>query len=389
MVVLHTFFKVIKKNLSSISIYFIIFAAIAILITGSSQENDVTKYTEQQLSVCIFNEDTGMLGDSISSYLGSIHTLVELENNKNTLQDALFYQNVDYILFIPTDFTDRLKAGDTTDLLETVKHPNGTAGSFVDTQLETFLNKLYIYLESGFDEASAVTHTNQDLSTTTPVIVEDFNTTSIWEKEAIYYFFQYLPYIFLCIIIMGVAPILSIFQEKELNARNTCSALTLRSKNFQLALGCILYCLLCYGIFILLAAILYPDKLFTLNGILCMVNAFATLLFSMSVAFLTGMILIKGNSSNVVSMISNTLGLSFSFLGGVFVPLAVMDESVLKVSKFIPFYWYSKANDILSVTNEPTSQLSELGTCFAIQFGFAIAIFAITLFLLRVQMERD
>lgn len=384
MIIFHTFFKIIKKNIFSISIYFIIFAILTILFTGSNQDNAIQNFTETELSISVINEDTGSLGKTVKSYLNSIHHLVDLPNDKDILQDSLFYRNVDYILFIPYDFTDKMKEKDYKYILENVKLPDGSAGYFADAQLEQFLNTLSLYLESGYDEESASAHAISDMKKSVTVTLKELDKKNIWDKDGIYYYFQFLPYIFLSILVTGIGPILSVFQQEGLNKRNLCSSLSFRSKNFQLTLGSTIFAFACYLLFFILAVIMYSKALFTLNGLLCLINAFFALLFGMSIAFLSGMF---ARNPQIFNMISNTLGLSLSFLGGIFVPLSIMDENILKISQFLPTYWYSKANDLLSVSTDLKEVMPELIKSFGIQFGFALAIFAVTLFLVKIKKE--
>lgn len=384
MIIFHTFFKIIKKNIFSISIYFIIFAVLTILFTGSNQDNAIQNFTETELSISVINEDTGSLGKAVKSYLNSIHHLVDLPNDKDTLQDALFYRNVDYILFIPSDFTEKIKEKDYKYVLENVKLPDGSAGYFADAQLEQFLNTLSLYLESGYDEEAASAHAISDMKKSVTVTLKELDTKNIWDKDGIYYYFQFLPYIFLSILVTGIGPILSVFQQEGLNKRNLCSSLSFRSKNFQLTLGSTIFAFICYLLFFILAVIMYSKALFTLNGLLCLINAFFALLFGMSIAFLSGMFV---KTPQIFNMVSNTLGLSLSFLGGIFVPLSIMDENILKISQFLPTYWYTKANDLLSVSTDLKEVMPELIKSFGIQFGFALAIFAVTLFLVKIKKE--
>ena len=47
-------------------------------------------------------------------------------------------------------------------------------------------------------------------------------------------------------------------------------------------------------------------------------------------------------------MIANLVGLGCSFLCGVFVPLELMGEGVIRVAHFLPPYWYDRAGDSLA-----------------------------------------
>ena len=68
----------------------------------------------------------------------------------------------------------------------------------------------------------------------------------------------------------------------------------------------------------------------------------------MTVSFAITMLITNFSpGSNALSMLSNILGLTLGFMGGIFVPLWIMDEKVLVFSKFLPTYWYTKGNNML------------------------------------------
>jgi ABC-2 type transport system permease protein len=81
-------------------------------------------------------------------------------------------------------------------------------------------------------------------------------------------------------------------------------------------------------------------------------------------------------SENVVSMITQCVGLGMCFLCGVFVPQSMLSEGVLKAARFLPAYWYEKANDILSGAQSGT--MDDVWMSILIEVGFLVAIALIT-----------
>ena len=82
----------------------------------------------------------------------------------------------------------------------------------------------------------------------------------------------------------------------------------------------------------------------------------------------------------------NAIALGLSFLGGVFVPQMVMSKAVLAVAKFLPSYWYIKANDAIGLLGVPSAEkLAPIYQALYIQIGFAVAIFSASLLFLREQ----
>jgi len=90
-------------------------------------------------------------------------------------------------------------------------------------------------------------------------------------------------------------------------------------------------------------------------------------------------------STSILSMISNVLGLGLSFLGGIFVPLEFMSTGVVAFAKFLPTYWYVKANQNIDVYTGAPKQLSTLLSYIGIEFIFSLAIFSAALAASKVR----
>lgn len=397
MQVYRAFLKILKKNLPAVSIYFFIFMGLTIAFSAGGKENDETQFEQEKLSVCVMNEDKGVLGNDLKEYIGSIHNLKKLKDDKETLQDALYNREVDYIIYIPEDFTERVLQGETTEILRTIKVPGGVAGVFVDTQIEQYLSTLQIYLKADFEEEDAASQAKKDLGIETTVkmlqgekliISEPDIKSSEGEKitnvEPASFYFRYLPYIFICITIMGLGPILLAFQKKEIYDRNNCSAMSLKSRNIQLILGCASFVIVCLILFMILATVMYPAYVFSTKGVLSFINAAVFILVALALTFVFSQF---AKNSNILNMGSNTIGLGFSFLGGVFVPLEIMGDKVLQISRFTPTYWYVVANDKIQEIESLSNLPKIVYTSFGLQMIFAIAFLSIGLIITKRKQD--
>ena len=74
-------------------------------------------------------------------------------------------------------------------------------------------------------------------------------------------------------------------------------------------------------------------------------------------------------------MASTVVSLSFSFLGGVFVPMEIFGDTMMKIAKCVPSYWY------MTVNNEIFKGVisDEMYIGMGIQLLFALAFFAVSL----------
>ena len=149
-----------------------------------------------------------------------------------TLQDALYYQEVDYILTIPEGFEEQLTASDAKDFLQISMRKDSSNGYFVDQQVNEYLSSVRLFMAGGFSLSEAVTKSAEALSEgndTSILNIEEDNVKGT--QIGLTYFFQYLPYVLINMLLLGMTPILITFNQKDLGARISCSSLSLKSKN--------------------------------------------------------------------------------------------------------------------------------------------------------------
>ena len=70
-------------------------------------------------------------------------------------------------------------------------------------------------------------------------------------------------------------------------------------------------------------------------------------------------------------MVANVAGLGMAFLGGVFVPLSMLGDGVIKIAHLIPAYWYIRAAEW--VDSDLGSSKIELFEFYGVQLLFAAA----------------
>ena len=379
MQVFKTFLKIAKKRFPSVLLYYIIFTVIVIALSKIGASDHETSFTATKADICIMDEDDSTASHALSDYLFSIHNPVTLKYKETkTMHDAHYYQEVDYILTIPEGFEEQLTASDAKDFLQISMRKDSSNGYFVDQQVNEYLSSVRLFMAGGFSLSEAVTKSAEALSEgndTSILNIEEDNVKGT--QIGLTYFFQYLPYVLINMLLLGMTPILITFNQKDLGARISCSSLSLKSKNTQITLGCIVFCLFVWLLFILTALFIYgADSLFSVNGLRSLLNSIMVLLFSVALSLLISTFSLKAQS---LSMIANVVSLGLSFLSGIFVPQYLLGKGVLAIAHFLPTYWYVRINSMLGGMSDEILTTGKYWRFIGIQFGFFVAVFCIYL----------
>lgn len=385
MQVFSAFFKIARKRITAISIYFIIYAVITLIFSFTASDEINSKFQSKSLTISIMDEDHSSASAAVTEYLSSLHEISQLPADEETISDQLYYRTLDYVLIIPTGFEEKLLAQERKDLFQNIKIPGSANGYFVDQQVSEYTNTLQLYLAGGYSLDDAVAKTNTSIDELTPVSSVSFHDAKNNISSRVFYLYQYLPYIFIAMFFTGLAPILVIFNKETLHARMCCSAFPLVKRNFFLSVASIIYSLIAWILFIVLGLVVYGKDMFSQASLLCMGNSFVFLLVAVALALLISFF---APDDNVVNMLANIVGLSMSFLCGVFVPQYMLSDGVLSVGKFLPAYWYIKANNMLAGFSSDPFSMDTYYQCIGIQLLFAAAIFAIALSFSKLKSKR-
>lgn len=363
------FFKLVKSRLGAIALYFIIFAVLTILLSSSSS-NEQAYFKESELPVTIIDRDNSSLSKALTAHIDNYQELVDVADNKEAWIDALFIRDTSYILIIPKGFEESTLAGN-TDLLSNYKLPGSTAGIYIDMQVDEYLKTLTTLVSLGKTLDEAIESASDTFSVSGEVTLTGIAKADIDTKPAHYYFFQYLPYIFICMVINGLGPVLMTFRKTELKKRIDCSATPLTSRNLKLIVASIAFSLILWCLFMLLGITQYSDIIATKDYLLLTVNSFIFMILTLTMTYLT-IHFVK--NENVLNMVSNIFGLGSSFLCGIFVPQELLGEGVLFVGQFLPPYWYLDA-----MNNITDGNMNGYVVDMLILLGYTLAFLAIAL----------
>ncbi len=367
------FFKVIRRNLTSILIYIAVFLILAVASTFFGNPQRMVNFEGTKSPIVIINEDSASpFTRGLADYLSENARIVTIKTDKQSLQDALFFREVEYILRIPNGFAEGFLAGDTDALLEKTTVPDSFASVQLDFMVTRYLNLAATYTKALPDvtQPELVQDIRKDLSQGAEI------TLTVPEAAAAdsnaYNYFIYLAYSLMAVMVLGVTTIMMVFNKLDLKRRNLASPMKSLSLNLQLVLGNVVYSLIVWGVLGVVAYLLFPQAMNISNAPLLLANALVYTLVCLSISFFIGNLI---KSRGAQQAVANVLSLGLCFISGVFVPQELLGKTVMSLASFTPTYWYVK--NIINLKS--ASGLLPVTYGILIQLGFAVAFLILSL----------
>ena len=380
MQVFKAFFKVLKNKLPGSLPYLIVFIVImSFMVTGS---NETTVFSESKLDVVVFDKDGTKESKALTDYIATKHNIVSMDENKDKLMDALYYGSIDYAFIIKKGYGENISVGKTDDLFDDYQLHDSFESALMNQFLNKYVSSIHTNMAVGksYDEAAA--DTEKSLDDGTDVTVESFNNDKNTDySETFSLFFRYFPYIIICVLINSLCPTLITLRKKNLKNRTICSPIKTSSFTTQLFLSSLIYVAVLWLVYFV-AGMILNGGVYTGMAWLAVLNS---LVFSIMATMLTLLVSNIVTNEQTISIITQIISLGMSFICGVFVPLDMLGEGVLKVAKFLPAYWYEKANNMLCGVTP--YNFNEYLTCLLVQVGFLVAFFAVALMVGRMSLS--
>ena len=370
-----TFLKIVVKMLPIIAVYMLIFCLLTIF---RSFEKSQTDFSDIRLAISIVNKDNSPSSKILEEHLRSANDVVELKSyDDEFVQDSLYYFSTQAVITINEDFEQKLADGDIDGLVESRRLPSTYVAQFSDAQISRFLKTAALYTASGVTPEEACRKAAESDNERTEVTV--LGSTSESVDSGLANFFGYYGFGAIYIIFSALIPVMTKFFDSDIRRRIDSSPISVFKKTLSLSVGGLTVISVIWLTFILLAQLRYGD-VFSPEGLKCLANSLIYSLVAASLAlFFSALFKSRDTDKNALSGITNVVGLGLSFVCGVFVPQDLLGSGVLSAARFLPTYWYVKANNnIFGICGEVSDQ-SKLFGCFGIQLLFAAAFFALYL----------
>lgn len=390
MQVFKTYFRILKKYKGTVILYFVIFLSVAVVMATQlqqSSESEKQEFSSEALHLAVVDRDQQTLGKAIKEYFKEKHEFIDVEDDEDIIFNELYWRKLDYVLVIPKGFEKSIADGESLDMdLECMEVPGAYANSYFETELSQYMGRLEGLVGCGYSIREAEEELDSLKGEKTKVeLPSNINEN---KSDITTLFFQYIPYMFISLGIVGVGMVLLLFNKQEVKERMECSSTPLKVRIMGLAGGIFGYGLIMLLVILAVAGVLTKGEVFSdIRTPYFMLNILAILLLGLSLGFFVGTV---AKNNDAVNGIVNIASLGLCFMGGVFVPLEFFGEGVLQVAKFIPTYWYVVTNEAIGGMTKMTSSMAkEMIPQIGVEIGYAFVIFAITVVIISSKRRRS
>lgn len=340
MIVFSTFWKIVKKYKGTILLYTVMLIMFGGINLTSNSTNDM--FTPTKPNIFIVNKDSNMgLTKNLINYLKKNTNVVSLEDDEENINDALFYRDISYVIYIPKNYSKDVL--DKKDVTIDIKSSKDYTSSLTEMMLDKYLNVQSNLVNITNNQDELVNMINNTLDVNSEVVVSSKLDNSYLNRVSRY--FNFGSYSLLAVIIFIVTLVINSFKENTINKRIIVSSFNYKKHNSLLMLSSFVYSLIVWVLFSLLSVILLGKDMISLRGILYFVNTFMLVMPTLSFGILISTLV---NNKDSIGGIVNVVSLGSAFLCGAFIPTEYLPKIVLSIAHIFPAYYFIDSNNLLS-----------------------------------------
>ena len=377
MTVYKLYLKLIRRNFKSILMYLLIFVGIFFMFAMINSNNKTTSsFKEVKPTIAYIDEEQSNLSMNLKDYLATITTISDIDSVE-TGKDAIFFGEIAAYIIIPDGFSEHFNNQQATNI-HIEQRENESNAMLVQQYVNSYLQSVSTYQKNtalSLDEIHAQILDDQSNKTDIAFAIanpEKANDDVLLRQL----FFNYLSFICLSVTILIVGIVMHSMNNREIRKRNLAAPIKSVSMNIQMVLGNLTFSVGLWLLFMIIISA-FSNNMLNSIGFTYMLNSLVFFLVALSIAFLAANLIVNtAHPTELLSAITNILGLGMTFLGGAFVPQKLISDSVLAISRFTPTYWYVLVNDKLVDLSEPTLEIFQY---IGIQSLFAVACFILSM----------
>ncbi len=339
MTVFKTFLKVLNKCKVTVILYTAILIFFGIFNMQTSDTN--MNFVASKPDVLIINQDKEEgITENLIKYIKENSNIIEIQNNEQAINDALFYRDVNYIIYIPENYREDFLNGKNPEI--EIKSTGDYQASLAEMMLERYIKVANTYQKNINSEEEMLNKINDTLSK--QIEVEITSKLDVDNLSNATFYFNFANYSILAGCVYVICLILSSFKEQNVAKRTIISSTNYKKYNRILLLSNALFACCLWIFYVLLSFVLVGEIMFTSHGLIYILNSFVFTMCAVTIAFLIGNLI---NNKNAINGIVNVIALGSSFLCGSFVSMELLPDSVLKIAHVLPSYYYISSNEMI------------------------------------------
>ena len=356
MIVFKTFWRIMKRYWWIVFIYVAILTSLSVINLNAAP---VTDFVDTKPEITIVSQDSSDLATkpftkNFLNYLSKNTKIIDLKESETT--DALFYQKISMILYLPEDLESKILSGQKITL------DYRTSGNYT-AELSKNLIKRYFELQRteilesknsskeqsnipSEDSEKIISRLNQKLDQSPTVRLASKNATNLSKIAA---FFNFASYTIMAIILYVTCFINASFNKSSIKKRTMVSSLHLKKYNFSLLLANSIFAFSVFALLTTLSFFVLGNIVLTPFFIYEILNI---LLYTLAALTLAELVSTFNLSRDAVSGVVNLLSLAPAFLSGAFVPTYFLPSFVLTIAHIFPTYWFIDTNNKITTLTE-------------------------------------
>lgn len=344
--------------------------------------------------IAIIDRDESTISEGLAAYLGDTATLVDVDDNTQSIQDALAQSKADAVIIVDEGFGESLMkaAHDGADVPE-VHVAYGTdmqQGALAMSEATGWLSLVgrAAALDTTINQATAVENAN--VASTEKAVTE---LTEVPAAEGgIGSFANYLgfnTYALFATIVVCVGLVMTRFRSKEVRQRSEASP----RRPSRISSGVILASLVLVvitwawvgGLGVVCGSSMIAGAP-TWQLAVCLASMFAYCLTPLALAFTISQFNV---SEQLLNAIGNIFGLVCAFFSGAWIALDLVGPTVREIAKFTPAYWFNDALTGAISTQDWSIVANRIGTDFFVMLLFAAVTGVVGVAVSRVHTVRS
>lgn len=380
------FFSLVNAYRVRVLVNIVLLFALSIPLNLAYTSNLDATFDQVQMKFGLINhEPDHPVANHFISYLESQADVITIPDKEESMADALYYKEANYIIEIPEGFGDALVANERLVPLQKTVGPEASEETYADIIIENYIKSFQIVNATGLDEnnpeglANLLAEVDQVVANSSDIQVATARETNL-DAPTIAFgmsFTHIASYLLIMTLITVFGLPMISMRDPEIMKRDRMGDITPRQRNTQLLLACNLFGLTLWLVMMVLGGFVYGfDTLMSTHGLLFLLSSFVAMLGVQQMCFF---IVTVASTKGMVSFLSTGVSLIVAFTSGIFVPRQFVSPFMQQIAQIATPIWQVKTNEIIVSAETLTSaQMTNIFQNMGIQLLIAVAYLALT-----------